>query len=303
MALPRPRTIRGQLMGALVLFEVIVLCIFTVLLVHQQRTELNLRLKRRLENQAFLIAAQGSMAVANGHADLLQRVVTDAANAPSVSAAQITDMQGRVVASTDPTVIGKLALSAREQQYLRALSQPVIFSNSPNAWEAVAPVQAGSSPQYLVWIYPSWTQDRADLQALLRVTAVWALFVMIGCTVIGAILADSITKQLGLLTRATRRLIQDPESTGAFPLPVSSGNEAGDLTAAFNRMVGAMQEQRSGLTETLALLDSMLANAPIGFAFFDRRYRFVRVNQFLAEMNGYSFALHLGRDVRGILPP
>jgi PAS domain S-box-containing protein len=64
-----------------------------------------------------------------------------------------------------------------------------------------------------------------------------------------------------------------------------------------------MHEQRAGLNETLALLDSMLANAPIGFAFFDRKYRFVRVNQFLADMNGYSFALHLGRGVGGILAP
>jgi PAS domain S-box-containing protein len=47
----------------------------------------------------------------------------------------------------------------------------------------------------------------------------------------------------------------------------------------------------------------MLANAPIGFAFFDRKYRFVRVNQFLADMNGYSFALHLGRSIAGVLPP
>jgi PAS domain S-box-containing protein len=68
-------------------------------------------------------------------------------------------------------------------------------------------------------------------------------------------------------------------------------------------MVAAMQDQRAGLNETLALLDSMLANAPIGFAFFDRKYRFVRVNQFLADMNGYSFALHLGRGIAGILPP
>ena len=37
------------------------------------------------------------------------------------------------------------------------------------------------------------------------------------------------------------------------------------------------------LLETLALLDSMLSNAPIGFAFFDRELRYVRVNEFLAS--------------------
>jgi signal transduction histidine kinase len=71
---------------------------------------------------------------------------------------------------------------------------------------------------------------------------------------------------------------------------------------AFNMMVSSIEEQRSGLNDTLALLDSMLANAPIGFAFFDRKFRFVRVNQFLADMNHTSISRHLGRTVFEVFP-
>jgi len=67
-------------------------------------------------------------------------------------------------------------------------------------------------------------------------------------------------------------------------------------------MVSSIEEQRSGLNDTLALLDSMLANAPIGFAFFDRKFRFVRVNQFLADMNHSSISRHLGRTVNEVFP-
>jgi len=35
--------------------------------------------------------------------------------------------------------------------------------------------------------------------------------------------------------------------------------------------VTSIDEQRAGLNDTLSLLDSMLENAPIGFAFFDRQ--------------------------------
>ncbi len=303
MRLPRPRTIRGQLLAALVLFEIIAFGIFGLVLLHQQRSDLSQRLRRRLESQALLVAALGRMAVESGHSNAFDRVVADAGEAPSVSAVQITDMQGRTLASTDPTMKDKLALSAPEKLMLRKLSKPVIFSAKPGTWEAVAPISDHGTITDLVWIYPNGAQDRRDLRALMSVAGLWALIVLAGCTVIAVILARSITGQLDSLTRATRRLIRDPEDSGAFPLPVNAENEAGELTLAFNRMVAAMQDQRAGLTETLALLDSMLANAPIGFAFFDRKYRFVRVNQFLAEMNGYSFALHLGRDVRGILPP
>ena len=86
-------------------------------------------------------------------------------------------------------------------------------------------------------------------------------------------------------------------SSGNFPLPVAVHNEIGDLIEAFNRMVASIEEQRSGLNDTLSLLDSMLANAPIGLAFFDRRCRFVRVNQVFAEMTGVPLSRHLGRTL------
>ena len=295
---------RGQLMAALILFEIIVVGIFAVIVVTQQQRELLNRLQRRLDNQASMAAAMGSMALEDNHPEELQRVVVDVARANSVTAAQITDLQGRTLASTDRNVLGKLVLSKREETWLHDLSKPVIFvaSETPRSWEAVAPIRSHGKLQYLVWIYPNGHQDNDDLRLLVRITVLWAAFVLVACTGIAAILTNSITRQLGLLTRATRYLIQDSEDTGSFPLPVKSATEAADLTVAFNRMVAAMQEQRASLNETLALLDSMLANAPIGFAFFDRKYRFVRVNQFLADMNGYAFALHLGRGVGGILP-
>jgi PAS domain S-box-containing protein len=303
MKILRPKTMRGQLMAALVLFEIFVVAIFAWIVMHQQGRELSQRLVRRLENQASLAADMGTQALEDNHPEELQRVVNSIASAPSVTAAQITDLYGRVQASTDSTVVGKLVLSDSEKTYLHELTKPAIFSAKAGSWEAVAPIREHGTLRFLAWIYPNPHQDNEDLRKLLQVTLLWAAFVLVACTAIAEILTRSITSQLGMLTRATRRLGYDPEDTGEFPLPVKSTTEAADLTVAFNRMVGAMHEQRAGLNETLALLDSMLANAPIGFAFFDRKYRFVRVNQFLADMNGYSFAQHLGRGVGGILAP
>jgi PAS domain S-box-containing protein len=290
-------------MAALVLFEIFVVGIFTLLLVHHQQGELKQRMQRRLENQSVQVAALGNFALSDPHAESLSRVVADIARAPSVSAVQITDLDGRTLASTDPTTIGKLTLSLREKTYLHDLDRPAMFQDSNRQWEVVTPLLEAGRLRALAWIYPNDYQDRQDFLALLKITCLWAAFVLAGCTIIAGVLAESITHQLAMLTRATRSLILNPEDTSDFPLPVKSSTEAAELTIAFNRMVAAAQDQRAGLNETLALLDSMLANAPIGFAFFDRKYRFVRVNQFLADMNGYSFALHLGRSIAGVLPP
>jgi PAS domain S-box-containing protein len=50
------------------------------------------------------------------------------------------------------------------------------------------------------------------------------------------------------------------------------------------------------------LLDSLLQNAPIGFAFFDPELRCVRLNQTLAEMYGSSVAQQAGRRLSEIVP-
>lgn len=56
--------------------------------------------------------------------------------------------------------------------------------------------------------------------------------------------------------------------------------------------------------QVLALehLDTLLAHAPLGVAFFDLDLRFLRINEQLAEINGYSVAAHLGKTVEEILP-
>ncbi len=61
----------------------------------------------------------------------------------------------------------------------------------------------------------------------------------------------------------------------------------------------AAQQQQ---TELLALLESLLDNAPFGFAFFDQQYRHLRINQTLADLNRLPVAAHLGRSIHEVLP-
>lgn len=293
----RPRTIRGQLMSGLILFEVIVLAVLSVVLVREQGDELRSRTERRLEYQASVLAVLTSAAMSDGQFHTLQHVLNAMRDAPSIRAVQITDTQGRTLVSSDSGMQGKLMLSGTERTYLRELNKPEIFSIDKKTSEAVAPVRIDGVTRGFVWIYPDNSQDRTQLHKLLGFTLLSAFFGIIGCTIFASLMARSIARPLGVLMRATRQLIRNPEDTASFPLAVTSANEAADLTMAFNLMVASIQEQRAGLNETLALLDSLLANAPIGFAFFDRRLRFVRVNQFLAKMNDLPVSRHLGRTV------
>jgi PAS domain S-box-containing protein len=62
------------------------------------------------------------------------------------------------------------------------------------------------------------------------------------------------------------------------------------------------QEARQQAEETLALLDMLVATAPVGMAFLDSSLCFVRINQVLADINGLPMEAHLGRSLREVLP-
>jgi PAS domain S-box-containing protein len=51
-----------------------------------------------------------------------------------------------------------------------------------------------------------------------------------------------------------------------------------------------------------SLLDALFAAAPIGLAILDADYRYLRINQVLADINGRPLADHLGRTVAEVVP-
>jgi PAS domain S-box-containing protein len=72
--------------------------------------------------------------------------------------------------------------------------------------------------------------------------------------------------------------------------------------AAALRAADELARSQQVTADTLAMLDTFLTNAPIGIAFFDREFRYVRINEHLAAANGRPVADHLGRPVREAVP-
>ncbi len=55
-------------------------------------------------------------------------------------------------------------------------------------------------------------------------------------------------------------------------------------------------------TLRLAQLQAIYDGAPVGLCFLDRKFRYVSLNQRLAEMNGFSIKSHIGRTVEEMYP-
>jgi PAS domain S-box-containing protein len=63
-----------------------------------------------------------------------------------------------------------------------------------------------------------------------------------------------------------------------------------------------LEASQAILQQQLAEIETIYQSAPIGLNVLDTNLRFVRINQRLAEINGFSVEEHLGKTVRELLP-
>ncbi len=302
----RLRSISFQLLVGVVSLEVLSLLLFAWVMVRKQHEEIISRVEQRLVHQANIAAFEAEEALDDRRPDLVGLSVDIMAKSPSVASSIVTDADGKILFAANNTADKPVEENLRDQELtqMRRVTgdTPVVFSTGPNEWESVAAIHHEGRLYGYAWVHSDRVWDNQQLDLMLHSAVVFGIIWIAASIVLVLAMARSITRPLGVLHDGTQALMQTPETPTNFPLPVLVHNEIGDLIEAFNRMVASIEEQRAGLSDTLSLLDSMLANAPIGFAFFDRHARFVRVNRIFAEMTEGTMSRHLGRTLAEVLP-
>jgi PAS domain S-box-containing protein len=298
-----PRTIRWQMLLSLVLIETFSIALFAFLLTDYLRHQVSGRAHSRLLSQASSLALDTRQPIVDHRDDLTAQAVKLQADFGSVVRTVVTDPAGKILFASDRDV-AKHPLTAEELAQIKQINSnaPHIFQFGQGRQEAVKPIVNGSTLLGYAWVESRYQWDEEQIATVLRATVLFGGGWIFLSTFLAWLVARRFSRPLTLLHAGTRSLMSMPQGSGNFPLPVTVKNEFGDLIIAFNRMVASIAEQRAGLSDTLSLLDSMLANAPIGLAFVDRNLRIVRVNQVFATLTGVPLSRHLGRTVSAIMP-
>ena len=303
----RYRTIRSQLTIGFVVLELLFTICFSLLVLQTELKEIHGRAQRRIEQQVILLSTMATDAIIDQENHRLTPMTQALEASTSVHFVRLTNPQGAPLLPNNGH-IETSPLTPTERKQMPAAGRGLdnkadIFRNDEGNREAVYPVKDGDELLGYAWVAENPSAERQEVAALVRVTVIAGALGALGCLLASALLARSITRPLRMVMNATRRLIRDPETKEGFPLEVAETNEAGELAQALNLLVLSMEEQRAGLNDTLALLDSMLAHAPIGFAFLDRQGRFIRVNNFLAASMGIELTQFLGHTAAELFGP
>jgi diguanylate cyclase (GGDEF)-like protein/PAS domain S-box-containing protein len=71
-----------------------------------------------------------------------------------------------------------------------------------------------------------------------------------------------------------------------------------DQAAANSKLRAAVAESKAVLNE----IEQIYQHSPVGLCFMDTDYRYVRINESMAEIKGLSVSAHIGRTLREVIP-
>lgn len=243
-------SIRRQLVFGFALAALVLMSIFGMLVLEQQRAALFRLSNERASELAHTLAVSGtSWALAN---DLvgLQEVVQGVARTADLQRAYFIDRHGEVLASTNPDEIGFFVTDEISRTLIgsTAMDEVVLLDN--HAIFVIAhPVM--SEGRQLGWARVEMTRGSVQ-ESLATLTHAWMLFMAFSVSVVSLVallLARRLTRGLDRLVNVASAV---ERGQGRARADSGRDDEIGVLARQFDRMLDAIEQQRAQISESEA---------------------------------------------------
>jgi PAS domain S-box-containing protein len=99
-----------------------------------------------------------------------------------------------------------------------------------------------------------------------------------------------------------KRHVPEEDGRARIYLTIIDISSRKQIEAERSQLLDEKEEAVRELERTLAMLDALFEEAPVGLAFLDHTFRFQKLNRALAEINGLSIEAHLGKSPTELLP-
>src|SRR5260370_15139093 len=247
------RTIRKQLILGVTSVHAILMVLFIVGLVSRQHAFLLDRARERTLHQAEMLAASAVTQFTTNDLAGLSEVVDSMAHDPTVRFAMLTDRQGRILGHTDPKHTGDYLRDAISHKQLGQPARSAVLYRTKETIESVAPVQISDDLLGWAWVAGDLREPNQQIAAATRAAIIYGGIAIIAGMLFAVAVASGITRQLRLLLEGADRMAHDNLDTA---IPLTTWNEVGVLTRAFNRAMRKLRGSRTAIEQARTELET-----------------------------------------------
>lgn len=236
-------SIRRQLIVGVALVHLLLMSIFVIDLTARQRTFLTQGANDRVLYQVSALARSSQPYVIVDDVAGLSEIVDAFSGDKTIRYVIVTDAAGKVLSDSDRSQSGML-LDSKSQKVLHGPTQAQVFFESPVTVQAAAPITAAGRTLGWAFLGVDRTRDQEHLAYVTRSGVLYILCAVLIGAIFAIALGNTITRPLRSLLLGAKRLSQDRLDV---PVPVSTKNEVGVVTRAFNAAMERLARQRHDL--------------------------------------------------------
>lgn len=276
-------SITRQLMLGIALVHAVLMTVFVFDLVGRERAFLSAQSEKQALSLATTLAANGTSWVLANDVVGMEELIAAQYSYPGVRYAMFVDIDNRVLAYTDRSVVGQYLSDAVSQTLLEAVPAPHLLINRVDFSDAAAPIFSND-------IHIGWARvglSRGEIaKNLTQVTHDGLIYTLVAILIGSAFawfMARGLTGGVRALSAQAER-VRRGERNVDFTL--DRVDELGRLANVFGRMVTTLNTRETEVANSNALLRSILDTSPDLIFFKDSNGVYLGCNNAFAEFVG-----------------
>ncbi len=285
-------SITRQLMLGIVVVHAVLMTVFVFDLVGRERAFLSEQSEKQALSLAATLAANGTSWVLANDVIGMEEVITAQYHYPGVRYAMFVDLDNKVLAYTDRSVVGQYLSDAVSATLLEAAPLPHLLIGREGFDDAAAPLF--SNDEHIGWARVGLSRGEItqNLQQVTRNGLVYTLIAILIGSVFAWLMARGLTGGVRTLSNLAERVRQGERNVN---FSIDRHDELGYLADAFDRMVTTLGARESEIANSNALLRSILDSTPDLIFFKDSNGVYRGCNNAFAEFIGRPEAEIIGK--------